>query len=144
MNQFKQALLCLCFVLLLVAAPVHMAAAAPGNLPVEVVVDDPSTFWACTYYAKENMPTTASEIKLEWSAGNSSKPQRETIVLKGKESGKLSIPVEKGTLVNLQVYVVNTKNEKLGAWSLQLLNNGKTEVIRVFSPASVQPEFNRD
>lgn len=144
MNQLKQGLLSVCLLLLfLIATPFHAANASPANMTVEVIVDNPSTFWASTYYAKEEMPTSAAEIKLEWSIGNS-KTQRETVVLKGKDSGKISIPAEKGSLVNLQVFVVNAKNEKLGTWSLQIINNGKTEAIRVFSPESVQPEFNRD
>lgn len=142
MNQLKKVWLGL-FLVLCFVIPLQIGHASPVNMTVEVVIDDPSTFWNCTYFVNDGYPSIPSDIKLAWSIGNTS-TKTETIIAKGKESGKISILAEKGAVINLQVYVNNTHKEKLGTWSLQVLNNGKTETIRVFPPASVQPEFNRD
>ena len=66
-----------------------------------------------------------------------------TIILPGKTSGQVDISSEKGELVNLNVYVVNAKNEVLGKWSMQITNKGQSETITISLPETTEPILTR-
>ena len=130
-----------CVLFSITALPVA-AAASPATIQVKAEVFD-SNFWDFTFI-KESIPSKATSIKAEWSLGNTGKnPKTSTIILAGKTSGQIDISSEKGELVNLNVCVINAKNEVLGKWSMQITNKGQTETITIALPERTEPLLTR-
>ncbi len=140
MNRLLLLSLLACFLLVSTSLPV---AAEPAKMQIEVKVEDPDTFWNCSYYTKEKTPTKPVEIKLEWSTDSFAKPTIISLVAPKKDQGKYSLNSDKDLPVNLRVFITGPKGEILSSWNMQVLNKGQTEIITIFPPATVQPEFDR-
>ena len=140
MNRYILSALLAC--LLFFAAPLT-GDAAPAKMEVNVQVDDVDAFWNCSYYLTDKTPMKPTEISLEWTVGNFGKPASTTIVAAKKDSGQYTITTEKGDVVNLALYVIGNKKEKISSWNLQIINKGQKETIIISAPKTVQPEFNR-
>ncbi|MCX7779545.1 MAG: hypothetical protein N2491_01365 [Negativicutes bacterium] len=130
-------------VIMLCLAPVTQAA-PEASLKIAVEIMDDTKFWNCSFFTKDGTPVKPTAVKVDWSIGNLGKNEKvQTIILPGKSSGQASIVTEKGALVNIGVSIRGPKNEYLGSWSSQTLNNGQTETIVITPPESVLPEITR-
>ena len=141
MKRFFGICLLACLLLLTAGLP---AQAAPAKMEIEVLVEDPDTFWNGAYYMSDKTPARPCEVVLEWSAGDYKKTEAVTILKTSKNEGRHTISAEKGKVVDLRLVVTGSKkNEVLATWNIQILNKGQKESISIVPPKTVQPEFNR-
>jgi len=129
------------FVFFSITALPSVQAASQATLQVKTEISN-SNFWDYTFI-KETIPSKPSTITVEWSLGNGgSNPKNATIISVGKTSGQVAIVSTKGDLVNLSIYVKNSKNQILGKWGMQVTNKGQTESVTISLPETVEPLFN--
>lgn len=132
-------LLCIFFS---ITALSSVEAASQATVHVKAEISS-SNFWDYTFI-KENIPSKPSSVKVEWSFGNTgNNPKNATIILPGKTAGQIDVVSVKGELVNLNICVINAKNEILGKWNMQVTNTGQTESITISLPESTEPVLTR-
>lgn len=102
-----------------------------------------SNFWDYTFI-KDSSPSKPSSVKVQWSSGNmGSNPKELLIIPAGKTLGQVDIVAEKGELINLNVCVVNSKNEILGKWGMQITNKGQNESVSISLPENTEAVLTR-
>lgn len=148
MNKVMTFSFSMLIVFALAALPVALVeAASPSNLvTLKLRVEVPEkNFWNCTFLTPESdQPSKPSLIKAEWNFDSLGKNVKsEVIVANGKKSGEIMIISEKGSVVNLDVFVKDAKNVTLGYWGMQLLNKGQTETLEITLPQEIRPQFTR-
>jgi hypothetical protein len=140
----KKSVIALAVLALILACLPVAQAAEQAKLKIDVSVDRPETFWACTFVTSDDMVVgKPAKIVLKYSLGLSGvKEKSETIITQGKKSGTFSLDTDKNELVNLEVLVFDAANHKLGSSGFQVRNNGQLEFIVVGPPPVIEPRFN--
>lgn len=135
------------FAFMLIVPPVSEAAPADDakqtKMTVNVVVIRPEVFWNCTFVTQDDYSVgKPAKVVLKWSVGSVPKNEKtETILLTGKELGKLEIFTDNQALVNIEALIYTAKNERLGSIGVQVQNKGQNERIAIAPPDVILPQF---
>lgn len=138
----------ICLVSFLMTMP-SVSEAAPADeakqakLTVNVVVERPDVFWNCTFVTKDDFAIgKPAKVVVRWSIGSVPKNEKtETVLVTGKELGKLEIIADKQALVNIEALIYTAKNERIGSIGIQVQNKGQNERIAVAPPETILPQF---
>ena len=133
----------LVLVVALLAAASSVCLAAEAKLTLKVELDDKS-FWSYPYVTRDGKIHKPAAVQVEWTLGATPKVMKQKVVVADKTSGEVVITAERGAIIDLQVFVVDDRDNPLGAGSIQLKNTGQTVKFYVSLPDSTSPVISVD
>ena len=127
------------FLILAFASATCFAAEKSANLVVKIDVVDAATFWSYPYISRDGKVRKPALIQVEWMVNNNPSGTKASVVTLGKDKGKVTITTARGAIVDIQINVLDDKNNVVGAAGLQVKNTGQTEYFTVATPDYTTP-----